>query len=168
MKRFYVRWAGLLVGMLILALFGVQRYRNDLKSISPEQLLLQQPIQVVRLLGIVQAGSLVYEPLSHQAAFELAGEKEKIAVRYSGQAPENLRELKTLVVIGRWNPSSRQFEAHEITLVPNYGFVAGAYLAGIIPIGLFLFGMERRVELLYNKIKSAKLYEPEEGRVDQG
>jgi hypothetical protein len=53
-------------------------------------------------------------------------------------------------------------EAEEIALLPNYWFVAGAYLAGIIPIGLFLFSMERRVELLYNRIKSTKLYEPEE------
>ena len=110
----------------------------------------------------------MYEPASHRAAFELAGEKEKVSVRYSGEAPANLRELKTLVVIGRWNSSARQFEAHEISLLPNYGFVTGAYLVGIIPLSLFLFGMERRVELLYNKIKTTKLYEPEEGKVDQG
>jgi hypothetical protein len=46
--------------------------------------------------------------------------------------------------------------------------VAGAYLAGLIPLSLFLFGMERRVEMLYNRIKTSKLYEPEEDRVDQG
>jgi len=168
MKWFYVRWAGLLLGAFILALLGVRHYRNDLKSISPEQLLLLQTIREVRVLGTVQAGSLAYQPLSHEAAFELAGKREKVSVQYRGEAPENLRELKTLVVVGRWNPATHQFEAHEISLVPNYGFVASAYLLGMIPIGLFLFSMERRVELLYNKIKSTKLYEPEEGRVDQG
>lgn len=164
MKRFYVRWAVLLLGLFFFAVLGVRHYTKDLKSISPEQILQLQPAQTTRVMGIVQAGSLVYEPASHQAAFELAGEREKISIRYSGEAPENLRELKTLVVVGRWNPSGHQFEAHEIEGVPNYGFVAGAYLAGIIPIGLFLFSMERRVELLYNRIKSAKLYEPEEGQ----
>ena len=164
MKWFYLRWAGLLLGLFILAILGVRHYTNDLKSISPEQILLLQPTQIVRVLGIVQAGSLVYEPASHQAAFELAGERGKVSVRYSGPAPENLRELKMLVVAGRWNPSTHQFEAHEISLLPNYGFVTGAYLVGIIPIGLFLFSMERRVELLYNRIKMTKVYEPEEGQ----
>ena len=168
MKWFYVRWAGLLLVLFVLAMLGARHYTNDLKSISPEQLLLREPAQAVRLQGIVQAGSLEYEPLSHRAAFDLAGEKEKISVQYSGEAPENLRELKTLVVIGRWNPASRHFEAHEIEGVPNYGYVTGAYLAGIIPLSLFLFGMERKVELLYNRIKTTKLYEPEEDRFDQG
>jgi len=168
MKWLYVRWAALLLGAFILALLGARHYRSELKSISPEEILLLQPIRVVRVLGIVQGGSLVYDPRSHQAAFQLAGEREKISVQYRGEAPENLRELKTLVVVGRWNSSARQFEAYEISLIPNYGFVASAYLIGIIPIGFFLFSMERKVELLYNKIRSTKLYQPEEDGVDQG
>jgi hypothetical protein len=168
MKWLYVRWTGLLLGAFILAFLGARHYRNELKSISPEEILLLQPIRVVRVLGIVQGGSLVYDPRSHQAAFELAGERGKISVQYRGEAPENLRELKTLVVIGRWNSSAHQFEAHDISLLPNYSFVASAYLIGIIPTGLFLFSMERRVALLYNKIKSTKLYEPEEDSIDQG
>ena len=163
-----VRWAGLLLGVFILAFLGARHYRSELKSISPEEILLLQPIRVVRVLGIVQGGSLVYDPRSHQAAFQLAGEREKISVQYRGEAPENLRELKTLVVVGRWNSSDHQFEAYDISLVPNYGFVASAYLIGIIPTGLFLFSMERRVALLYNKIKSTKLYAPEEDSIDQG
>src|SRR5205823_6196968 len=132
----YISWAGLLLGLFFFAMLGVRHYTRDLKSITPERLLLLQPTQIVRVLGIVQAGSLVYEPASHEAAFDLADERAKVSVRYSGPAPENLRELKMLVVVGRWNPSGRRFEAHEISLLPNYGFVAGAYLAGIIPIGL--------------------------------
>jgi cytochrome c-type biogenesis protein CcmE len=164
MKWLYVRWAGVLLGAFILILLSIRHYEKDLKSLSPDQLLVRLPMQEVRVMGIVQAGSLAYNPISHDAKFVLAGEREKIPVQYRGEAPENLRELKTLVVSGRWNSSTRQFEAHEISLAPNYGFVAGAYLIGFIPVGLFLFGMERKVEILYNKIKSAKLYEPEEGQ----
>src|SRR5262249_13371351 len=159
-KWLYVRWTGLAIGLLVLAVLGVRHYTNDLKSISPEQVLGLQPAGTVRIQGIVQAGTLAYDPATHRAAFELAGEKEKIPVRYSGEAPENLRELKVLVVVGQWNSAERRFEAHDIEGVPNFGFVTGAYLAGIIPLGLFLFGMERRVELLYNRIKSEKVYQP--------
>jgi len=168
MKWFYVRWAGMLLIVLILILLNIRHYENDLRSISPEQLLAQPPTQMVRVIGRVQAGSLVYDPISHAATFVLTGEREKINVQYHGEAPENLRELKTLVISGRWEPSISQFEAHNISLVPNYGFVASAYLVGIIPSGLFLFGMERKVALLYNKIKSTKPYEPEESSIDQG
>jgi cytochrome c-type biogenesis protein CcmE len=168
MKWLYARWAGLVLGLFVLAVMGVRHYINDLKSNTPEQLLLLRPAGMVRVQGIVQSGSLVYDPASHRAAFDIAGEKEKISVQYSGEAPENLRELKTVVVTGRWNQPSLHFEANEIEGVSNYGFVAGAYLAGLIPLSLFLFGMERRVEMLYNRIKTTKLYEPEEDRVDQG
>jgi cytochrome c-type biogenesis protein CcmE len=168
MKWFYVRWAGLVMGLLFITMLGFRHYINDLKSISPEQLLMLGQAERVRTEGIVQAGSLAYEPGSHEAAFELAGEKEKIPVHYSGEAPENLRELKTVVVVGNWDPSVHRFEAHEIEGVPNFGFVAGAYLAGMIPLTLFLFSMERRVELLYNRIKNTKLYESEENKGDQG
>jgi hypothetical protein len=149
-------------------MLGFRHYTNDLKSISPGQLLALQPAQKIRVEGIVQAGSLSYVPGSHEASFELAGEKEKVPVHYSGEAPENLRELKTLVVVGSWDPSARRFEAREIEGVPNFGFVTGAYLAGMIPLTLFLFSMERRVELLYNRIKNTKLYESEGNKVDQG
>jgi hypothetical protein len=123
---------------------------------------------MVRVIGRVEGGSLVYNPISHEATFVLTGEREKIDVQYHGEAPENLRELKTLVITGRWDPVIPRFEAHNISLVPNYGFVASAYLIGIIPACLFLFGMERKVALLYNKIKSTKPYEPEESSIDQG
>ena len=168
MRWFYARWSGLLIGVAIIALLSFRYYEKKLESISPEQLLREQPAGVVRVLGIVQGGSLVTQPPFHEAAFLLSGQGEMISVQYRGEAPENLREIKTLVVIGRWDPSLRQFEAHDIALVPNYGFVASAYLIGIIPMGLFLFSMERRVALLYNTIKDTKLYEPEDGSVDQG
>lgn len=172
MKWFYIRWGGILFVGLIIAILGVQRYRQEVSTISPEQLLQEQPARTVRVLGTVQAGSLSSsgeEPGSaYQARFRLSGEKENLSVWYTGEKPDNLRQLKKLVVIGRWNASSQEFEAHEIRLLPNFGYVAAAYLVVMIPMGLFLFRMERKVELLYTEIKSAKAYEPEERAFDKG
>jgi cytochrome c-type biogenesis protein CcmE len=156
----------------VITLLGVQRYSQEVTTIFPEQLLQDQPAGTVRVLGTVQAGSLSSlgeEAASpYQARFRLSGEKEDLSVWYTGENPDNLRELKSLVVVGRWNASSQEFEAHEIQLLPNLGYVAAAYLITLLPMGLFLFRMERKVELLYNEIKSAKVYEPEEDVFDKG
>jgi hypothetical protein len=91
------------------------------------------------------------------ARFDLAGAQDTLPVQYDGPPPDNLRELKTLVVIGRWDPASAVFLAHDIALVTNYGFVVGRTW---FPLA-FPFGMERRVTLLYREIKESRLYEPE-------
>jgi cytochrome c-type biogenesis protein CcmE len=171
MKWFYIRWGGILLVGLIIAILGAQRYRQEVSAISPEQLLQEQPAGTVRVLGTVQAGSLSSSSeasAAYQARFRFSGEKETLAVWYTGEKPDNLRELKKLVVVGRWNVSSQKFEAHEIQLLPNFGYVAAAYLIVMIPMGIFLFRMERKVELLYTEIKSAKVYESEEAAFDKG
>jgi cytochrome c-type biogenesis protein CcmE len=165
MKWLYIRWGGILLAGLIITLLGVQRYYREVITISPEQLLQKQSTGTVRILGTVQAGSLSVvngdSASAFQATFRLSsGEREVLSVLYTGERPDNLRELKSLVVVGRWNPSTQVFESHEIQLLPNYGYVAAAYLSVMIPMGLFLFRMERKVELLYTEIKSAKVYEP--------
>ncbi len=166
MKWLYIRWGGILLAGFLIILLGVQRYYREVSTISPEQLLQEQPTETVRVLGTVQAGSLSSSTeesaTPYQARFRLAGEKENLSVWYTGEKPDNLRELKNLVVVGRWNASSQEFEAHEIQLLPNFWYVAAAYLIVMIPMGLFLFRMERKVELLYTEIKSAKVYEKEE------
>ena len=82
-------------------------------------------------------------------------------MQYDGPPPDNLRELKILVLIGTWNADAQVFEARDIGIVPNYGFIAGAYLLGLLPLALLLFAMTRRVHFLYDEIKASKLYEEE-------
>lgn len=94
-------------------------------------------------------------------AFQLSGEGERISVRYRGDDTENLRDLKTLVMIGKWDPTTQIFEGERIGLTPNYGFITAAYLVVLVPLGLFLFGMERKVARLYILIKEEKVYQPE-------
>lgn len=162
MKGFYVRWGAILSAGVMIALLGAWRYETEVTTISPEDLLLEQPTGTVRILGRVRPGSLMAEE-SQGVRFELAGDRERILVRYTGEENDNLRELKTLVVVGRWNPGGREWEADEIALVPNYGFIAAAYLLGIVPLMMFLFGMERRTRLLFHEIKGTTVYKPEEG-----
>lgn len=160
MKRFYIRWGVVFAIGMVIGLLGLQRYYRDVNALSPEQLLREQPAQVVRVIGRIEGGSLVKE--ESQRKFLLSGESEKVPVVYRGEETDSLRELKTLVVVGKWDPSAHLLEAQKISMTPNYGFITAAYLLSLIPLGLFLFNMERKVALLYIMIKQEKAYQPEE------
>ena len=170
MTNFYVRWSGVLIAAVALSAFTYNHYQQNLATWSPSQVKAQTPLSEVRVLGMVQGGTLAGRVETGEAAFKLIEsaaalpEHTGIPVRYHGPPPENLRELKTLVVIGKWKASDHTFEAREIGLVTNYGFVAAAYLIGLIPLALFLFTMSRRVGLLYEEIKASTLYREEDPR----
>ena len=161
MTGLHLRWGTLLAVAVIIAVLAFQNYERTLANVMPEDVWAGHPNGVVRVLGMVRGGTLTGDPASGRRRFDLAGPREILPVRYEGPPPENLRELKTLVVVGRWDPAARVFQAHDIAPVTNYGFVVGAYLVSLVPLALFLFAMERKVGLLYEEIKQSKLYEPE-------
>lgn len=161
MTGLYLRWGAILAVAVILAVLASRYYDRNLASVAPDDILAGSTDRVVRVTGMVRAGTLKKEATSTRIRFDLAGMRETLAVQYDGPPQENLRELKTLVVIGRWDPTARLFQAHDIALVANYGFVVGAYVIGLVPLALFLFTMERKVDLLYHEIKQSKLYEPQ-------
>lgn len=160
MKRFYIRWGVVSLSLLVIIVLGVWRYQKEVSTISPDEILGQPSKEPVRVLGLVQGGSLGTDA-GEGVHFRISGTNADLPVSYTGPRNDNLRELKTLVVVGRWNSGEKIFEASEIALVPHYGFVTWAYLAGLLPVLLFLFGMERRTRLLYNEIKDTTLYQPE-------
>ena len=168
MTSFYVRWIGVLIVALALSTSTCTHYQRNLATWSPSQVKAQPPSSEVRVLGMVQGGTLAGRVEEGEATFALIEgdaslpEQTGIPVQYHGPPPENLRELKSLILIGRWNSSDNIFEARDIGLVTNYGFVVSAYLIGLIPLALFLFTMSRRVGLLYEEIKASKLYQEEE------
>lgn len=168
-RGLYLRWAILVLAGLIIVTLGVRRYDREVRPISPETVLRSSPSGSVRVMGRVAAGSLSKsEPRpggTLQAAFSLTSEKGQVSVFYDGEEPDNLRELKTLVVVGEWDPETGRLLAREIDLIPNIGFVIAAYL-NLIPLFLFLFIMERKVALLYNEIKETRVYESEAGELD--
>ncbi len=161
MKSLYLRWSGLLIVALVLTGLTYSHYQQHLATLSPKQILEQQPSHEVRVLGMVRGGTLKGNVEGGDATFALVEHDTTIPVQYQGPPPDNLRELKTLILIGKWNPSDNIFEARDIGLVTNYGFVVGAYVIGLIPLAIFLFAMSRRVELLYEEIKASKLYQEE-------
>lgn len=170
MTRLYLRWAVVLIGGAVLAGLTAQRYATDIRPLTPEQLQQSRPPARVRVIGMVQPGSLAIETDGNPdradqpemaASFELAGSHDRLPVRYLGPVDDNLRELKTIVIIGNFDVQSSQFVADRIDLIPNFGFVTAAYLLGLIPLALLLFSMERRVALLYTVIKETTLYKPE-------
>jgi cytochrome c-type biogenesis protein CcmE len=173
-KGLYLRWVVVICVALVIAWLAAQHYDREVRPITPEALLQSRPVGTVRVIGRVQAGSLKSATPeagggSLLADFELAGEQAQLAVHYDGPADDNLRELKTLVVIGHLDSAGSdgpRFEAHEFDLLPNYGFITAAYLLALIPLGLFLFGMERRVALLYTVIKETTIYQPEAGAIE--
>lgn len=162
MTRLYVQWSLVALAAAAIVFSASRYYDGNLLTVTPKTVLDGEAgSDLVRVRGLVEGGTLTGDASSGQAAFRLGGDRDALQVEYSGPPPENLRELKTLVVIGRWDSARRVFLAHDLALTPNYGFVVSAYLVGLLPLALFIFVMERRVRWLYHEIKQAKLYEPE-------
>ncbi len=144
----------------LVALTGYH-YREHLTSFVPLEVKHESPTGEIRVVGMVQSGTLTGNVQAGDAAFHLMGREASLPVTYQGPPPDNLRELKTLVVIGTWNVSERVFKARDIGIVPNYGFVASAYFVGLLPLAMLVFAMSRRVNLLYETMKASKLYQEE-------
>ncbi|MGB0910050.1 MAG: cytochrome c maturation protein CcmE [Nitrospirales bacterium] len=170
MTGFYLRWAAVIVLASILGIVTSQRYEQNLASMSPDLVIAGNNTaqSTIRVQGMVKSGSLTGNPEEGHAAFEFLGTEKSLNVQYQGPPPDNLRELKTLILIGRWDAKANIFQAHETALVTNYGFVASAYVIAFIVLVVFVFAMSRKVTFLYQEIKDSKLYEPElETHVDQ-
>ena len=160
MTNLYLRWGGVLIVAIVLIVLTYNHYRDNLASLVPQQVKQEAPTGEIRVLGMVQGGTLETRGAG-EATFALLGESASLPVHYEGPPPDNLRELKILILIGTWNADTQVFEARDIGIVPNYGFIAGAYLLGLLPLALLLFAMNRRVHFLYDEIKASKLYEEE-------
>lgn len=161
MTAFYFRWCGVLVGFSLLAISTYKNYEENLATMTPEQILANSPAEEIRVKGLVRGGTLKGVLEEGRASFDLAGEKQAVLAQYKGPPPENLRELKTVILVGKWDSINRNFQARAIAVVTNYGFVMGAYAVGMIPLALFLFFMGRRVTILYDEIKQSTLYQSE-------
>lgn len=157
MTNLYIRWGGVCIVAIVLIVLTYDHYRDNLASLAPQQVKQEAPKGDIRVLGMVQGGTLETRGVG-KATFALLGESASFQVQYEGPPPDNLRELKILILIGTWNAATQVFEARDIGIVPNYGFIAGAYLLGLLPLALLLFAMNRRVHVLYEEIKASKLY----------
>ncbi len=160
MTNLHRRWGGVFLVAIVFIVLTYNHYRDNLASLAPEQVKQETPAGEIRVLGMVQGGTLETRG-AREATFALLGESATLPVHYQGPPPDNLRELKILILVGTWNADRQVFEARDIGIVPNYGFIAGAYLLGLLPLALLLFAMTRRVHSLYEEIKASTLYEEE-------
>ena len=163
MTSFYIRWAVLALIALILSGLTYQHYQQKLVSVTPKWVTKNSSsvTSSLRLEGMVKSGSLSGNLQEGQAEFQLSGESTHVTVHYKGDPPENLRELKTVIAAGQWDPGQQIFQAREIAIVTNYGFVISAYLVAIIPLIVLVFSMSRKVTSLFQVIKESKAYEPQ-------
>lgn len=163
MTSFYTRWGILILIALILSGLTYQHYQQNLASVTPAWVLKNGSSKApsLRVEGMVKSGSLSGNLEEGQVEFQLVGDSANMRVQYKGAPPENLRELKTLIVIGQWDPIQQIFRTGEIALVTNYGFVISAYLVAMIPLILLVFAMSRKVTSLFQIIKESKAYEPQ-------
>lgn len=162
MKGLYIRWTVLVLIFGSITFLGVLRYNREVKTISPAKVSAQGEKSELRLMGMIEAGTFERGSEGEPTRFVLSGEGEKITVVFSGEdTDESLRELKTIVALGKWEAGKNQFAASALALNPNYGFVTSAYVFSLLPLAFFLFYMERRVSLLYVMIKEEKVYQSE-------
>jgi cytochrome c-type biogenesis protein CcmE len=162
MTGLYARWAIMFGGILLLAIMTFQQYQRDLSTISLATVL-NSPTssEPVRIQGMVKSGTLSGDVEEGKATFELIDGPTTLPVEYAGPPLENIRELKTMVLIGQLDPATKTFKAKDTALINNFGFVAAAYLLTVISICWALFAMSQRVMVLFKEIKEEKLYEPE-------
>ncbi len=159
LRSLYIRWSVVLMVAAGLAALTGYHYREHLAGFVPQEVRHKSPVGEIRVVGMVRSGTLTGNVEAGDAAFTLMGHDASLPVVYQGPPPDNLRELKTLVAIGSWNASERVFRARDIGIIPNYGFVAAAYVVGLLPLTVLLFAMSRRVSLLYEEMKTSTLYQ---------
>ena len=162
MTGFYARWAIMVGGIILLAMMTYHQYQRDLSTISLATLLNSPTTsETVRIQGMVKSGTLSGAVDQGQATFELIDGSTTLAVEYAGPPLENIRELKTMVLIGHMDHQTKICKAKDTALINNFGFVAAAYFLTVIALGWSLFAMSQRVMFLFKEIKEEKLYEPE-------
>jgi cytochrome c-type biogenesis protein CcmE len=162
MTGLYARWAMMGGGIIILAMMTFQQYERDLSTLSLATVLNRPAAsETVRIQGMVKSGTLSGDVEQGQATFELIDGPTTLAVEYAGPPLENIRELKTMVLIGQLDPATKTFKAKDTALINNFEFVAAAYLLTVISMCWALFAMSQRVMVLFKEIKDEKLYEPE-------
>ena len=105
MTSLYVRWVILFIVAVILGILTYDHYQKNLAAWVPSQVQTQQPTQQIRVLGMVQGGTLKGNVNAGHATFQLIENEIAIQVHYKGPKPDNLRELKTMILIGKWNTS---------------------------------------------------------------
>ncbi len=156
---FLLRLGVIVATAVVIMALSVYRYNREVRTTAPGQLVYYPSTFGVRVLGIIEAGSILRTPT--ELFFDLSKEGGRVRVRYIGEKTDDLRDLKTIVVVGNWDKTENELIGTQIALDPHYGFVAAAYAIAFGALAVFLFTMEREKAALYLQIKQEQIYQPE-------
>lgn len=107
----------LLGGVLLLAFagFSLSSFKQTLTPyVSYEQA--REGSRVVQVAGALEKGSSSYEDARDFLYFTLKDPKthESLRVRYKGLKPANFEDAISIVAIGQYDESSKEFEANKL------------------------------------------------------
>jgi cytochrome c-type biogenesis protein CcmE len=107
----------LLGGILLLAFagFSFSSFKETLTPyVSYEQA--REGDRMVQVAGALEKGSASYKDVDESLYFTLQDPKtrETLRVRYKGLRPANFEEAISIVAIGRFDESVKQFEANKL------------------------------------------------------
>jgi cytochrome c-type biogenesis protein CcmE len=111
-NRYYALGGALL---LAFAGFSFSSFQETLTPyVSYEQA--RKGDRLVQVAGALEKGSTSYKDAEESLYFKLQDPKtqETLQVRYKGLRPANFEEAISIVAIGRFDESTRQFEANKL------------------------------------------------------
>jgi cytochrome c-type biogenesis protein CcmE len=107
----------LLGGVLLLAFagFSLSSFKETLTPYVPYAQA-RETSRVVQVAGALEKGSSSYEDARDFLYFTLKDPKthESLRVRYKGLKPANFEDAISIVAIGQYDESSKEFEAHKL------------------------------------------------------
>lgn len=151
--KMVLRWLLVFVALGVVIALAWQRYQQEVAYLVPREFAMVAQSQETRVLGRVRAGSFSKSG-ANEARFVLEQEGAAVNVIYRGPDMDTLRELKTILARGV-KQADGSLLASQVSIAPNYDYIAGAYgMAGLILL-LFAFVVERQVRRMERELKTA-------------
>lgn len=147
-----LRWLLVLLALGAVIALAWQRYQQEVAYLEPREFATAAPSGDVRVLGRVRAGSFG-KISATEARFVLEDQGGMVNVTYRGPDLDTLRELKTILARGV-KQADGSLLASQVSIAPNYDYIAGAYgVAGLILL-LFAFVVERQVRRMERELQT--------------
>lgn len=109
-------WTAL--GVLLLLAFAGFAFASFRKSLTPYVTFddARRGDRTVQVAGALDKGSSTYDESAEALRFTLVDAESgaRLGVRYHGVRPANFEDAISIVAIGRWDPSTREFAAAKL------------------------------------------------------
>lgn len=145
-----LRWLLVLLALGVVLALAWQRYLNEVAYLAPREFATAAQARDVRVLGRVRVGSFQKSGAT-EARFVLEEQGAAVSVIYRGPDMDTLRELKTILARGV-KQADGSLLANQVSIAPNYDYIAGAYGAAGLILLLFAFMVERQVRRMEKEL----------------